>query len=153
MKIGLISDTHGYFDPGLPDHFAEVDHILHAGDICGPNIVLQLEKIAPVTAVLGNNDFDPSWREMEVIELGGLKFLIYHIVSLNLPRGSIFETIARVRPDIVVYGHTHRAADELRSGVRYINPGYAGRPGSASERTAATLDVNGNEAAISFIKL
>ena len=56
MKIGLISDTHGYLDPKVLELFADASHILHAGDIGGDSIILELKAIAPVTAVLGNTD-------------------------------------------------------------------------------------------------
>ena len=75
MKIGVISDTHGYFDPRLPALFAGVDHILHAGDIGRYDIISELENIAPVTAVLGNNDYDLTLRETEIVTLDGRKVL------------------------------------------------------------------------------
>ncbi|HAV64105.1 MAG TPA: YfcE family phosphodiesterase, partial [Verrucomicrobiales bacterium] len=56
MRIGVISDTHGYLDPKIPALFQGVEHILHAGDIGYASIILELEQIAPVTAVLGNTD-------------------------------------------------------------------------------------------------
>jgi len=67
--IGVISDTHGYVDPRVIDLFAGVDHILHAGDIGPPSVVMQLERIAPVTAVRGNCDLGDDFRETEVVVL------------------------------------------------------------------------------------
>jgi hypothetical protein len=81
MKIGAISDTHGYFDPKIVKLFAGVDHILHAGDIGLPWLILELEQIAPVTAVLGNNDAGLDFKETEVAEFDGRKFLVHHIVD------------------------------------------------------------------------
>ena len=52
MTVGLISDTHGFWDDRIPTLFAGVDHILHAGDIGDPSILMGLERIAPVTAVM-----------------------------------------------------------------------------------------------------
>jgi len=60
VKIGVISDTHNFFDPKIPGLFNGVEHILHAGDIGLPRILLDLEAIAPVTAVSGNTD-DPGF--------------------------------------------------------------------------------------------
>ena len=54
--IGIISDTHGVFDPKIPGIFKTVSHILHAGDIGDLRVLQQLERIAPVTAVSGNVD-------------------------------------------------------------------------------------------------
>jgi uncharacterized protein len=56
MKIGLISDTHNYLDPRVPEIFTGVEHILHAGDVGLSSLIVELEQIAPVTAVIGNTD-------------------------------------------------------------------------------------------------
>lgn len=81
MKIGVISDTHNFLDPKIPELFAGVDHILHAGDIGLPWVLTELESVAPVTAVAGNTD-DPALRyaPTKIIELAGRKFFIQHIV-------------------------------------------------------------------------
>ena len=73
MRIGVISDTHGHFDPALREIFVGVDHILHAGDIGLPWLILELEDIAPVTAVLGNTDSGINYKETELIQLGSRK--------------------------------------------------------------------------------
>ncbi len=139
MKLGLISDTHGHFDPRIPGLFAGVDHILHAGDIGSARVIQELESIAPVTAVLGNNDFDPTWRETEVVTLGGWKFLAHHIVGLRALAQGIRDRIAREQPDAVVFGHTHQPHEERRGGTLFINPGYAGKPRFGMERSVALL--------------
>jgi uncharacterized protein len=141
MLLGLISDTHGKFDEQIPDLFRNVEHILHAGDICGNDIIAKLEQIAPVTAVLGNNDYDPQYREIEIVEFAGVKILINHIVPLYNLHAPIFDNIGRIKPDIVMYGHTHKPADETRDGIRYLNPGYAGPPRFSMRRTLALLDL------------
>ena len=84
MKIGVISDTHNFLDPN-PKLFSGVEHILHGGDVGLPRIIMELEQIAPVTAVLGNTDSDTQLRETEVVELAGRKFLIHHIVDVHVP--------------------------------------------------------------------
>ena len=56
MRLGIISDTHDLLRPEVFAVFAEVDHILHAGDIGSPDILTALEALAPVTAVYGNTD-------------------------------------------------------------------------------------------------
>jgi predicted phosphodiesterase len=55
-KLAVISDTHNYLDPKVLTLFEGVEHIVHAGDIGMPWLILQLENIAPVTAVMGNTD-------------------------------------------------------------------------------------------------
>ncbi|HTH47285.1 MAG TPA: metallophosphoesterase family protein, partial [Candidatus Limnocylindria bacterium] len=108
MKIGIISDTHGHLDRQVFDLFAGVDHILHAGDIGYPSLILELEGLAPVTAVLGNNDAGLDFRESEIVELGGRKFFVHHIVNPHSLTEHLAQRFVRVKPDVVVFGHTHR---------------------------------------------
>lgn len=141
MRIGLISDTHGHLDPKVPGLFAGVDHILHAGDIGYSSIILQLEGIAPTTAVLGNNDLMPDFVESERVELGGYKFLVYHIVDPGTPSLMFKRLLMAERPDFVVFGHSHRSADLTVEGVRYLNPGYSGKPRLGLVRSVAVLEI------------
>ncbi len=140
MRLGVISDTHNYFDPRIPRLFAGVGHILHAGDIGLPAILLQLEQIAPVTAVLGNTD-DPGfhYRHVEVVEVAGCKFLVQHIVSPHSLADAVKGRITRERPDVVVFGHTHKPFCETLDGVLFFNPGYAGKARIGLERSVAIL--------------
>src|SRR5215212_7896747 len=91
FKVGVISDTHGHMDPRVKEIFeqAGVDHIIHAGDIGLPFLILDLEDIAPVTAVLGNNDAAVDYKETEIVELRGRKFLVHHIVDPKAPNDKI----------------------------------------------------------------
>src|SRR5262245_31916080 len=98
MKIGVISDTHGFLDPKIGKIFAGVDHILHAGDI-GPDwLIAELGAIAHKTAVLGNNDNSPSFRLTEVVTLAERKFLVHHIVSPLALQDELRERVARELP-------------------------------------------------------
>jgi putative phosphoesterase len=139
MKIGLISDTHGFLDPKVPGLFAGVDHILHAGDIGPDSIIVELGAIAPVTAVLGNTDSSPTFRITEVVALAQCKFFVHHIVNPHALKENLQFQVARERPDAVVFGHTHKAFCETIGGVLYLNPGYAGKPKFGAERTVAIL--------------
>ena len=82
IRIGVIADTHGLFDPAIRRHFRGVDHILHAGDIGDRSVIEQLEQIAPVTAVSGNVDDDEQsvFPSEAVIELAGRRIAIRHIL-------------------------------------------------------------------------
>jgi hypothetical protein len=153
MKIGVISDTHGFLDPKVLRLFAGVEHILHAGDIGPDGIFVELGAVAPVTAVLGNTDASPTFRLTEVVTLAGRKFLVQHIVN---PRGRTEELrlrIARERLDAVVFGHTHKALAETIDGVLYLNPGYAGKPKFGAERSVAILHCEGKGMRPEFLPL
>ena len=139
MKIGVLSDTHGYLDPRILRLFAGVEHILHGGDIGLPALILELEQVAPVTAVLGNTDTGLEFRETEIVELGGRKFLVHHIVDPRRSSDDIRRSIVRAGPDVVVFGHTHKPFCETIGRTLYFNPGYAGKPRFNLSRSVAIL--------------
>jgi putative phosphoesterase len=140
MKIGVISDTHNFFDPRIPRLFQGVEHILHAGDIGLPGILLELERIAPVTSVSGNTD-EPGfhYRETEMVTLAGRKFLIHHIVAPHHLSDGFKATLERHQPAVVVFGHTHKPFSERIGPILFFNPGYAGKSRFGMERTLALL--------------
>ena len=153
MKIGVISDTHGFLDPRVEKIFAGVDHILHAGDIGFAAVILELQFIAPVTAVLGNNDLGLEFKETEVVTLADKKFLVHHIVNPRAPSEKAELLMAKERPDAVVFGHTHRKFCETVNGILFFNPGYAGKPKFGAERSVAILHLGGKEIRHEFIPL
>jgi uncharacterized protein len=140
MRIGIISDTHGYLDRMVFDLFAGVHRILHAGDIGWPGLILELEAIAPVTAVLGNNDAGLNFLETEVLRLGRHKVMVHHEIQPHAPGTAIHRRIIQEEPDLVVFGHTHQSFCEKIGPTVYLNPGYAGRPRINQLRTVAILD-------------
>lgn len=153
MKIGVISDTHGWLDPRVEKIFAGVDHILHAGDIGYASIILELQFIAPVTAVLGNTDSDLGYRLTEVVELAQKKFLVHHIVSPRALSETVALRIGREHPHAVVFGHTHQKFAETVNGVLFFNPGYAGKPKPGAERSVAILTLENGGLRHEFIPL
>jgi len=131
MRLGIISDTHGKLRPEVFDVFAEVDHILHGGDL-GPVALLdRLAELAPVTAVYGNVDgLEVRQRCPQVarVELDGFIVLVTHGDQFGSPTPAILH---REFPDaeIIVFGHTHRPLLELvDKTVTVMNPGSAGAP-------------------------
>ena len=153
MKIGVISDTHGFLDPKVPELFTGVSHILHAGDIGPDAIIVELEAIAPVTAVLGNTDSSPTFRLTELVTLAQRKFFVHHIVNPHALKEELRVRLARERPDAVVFGHTHKAFCEVIDGVLYLNPGCAGKPKSGTERSVAILHDDGKVIRPEFLPL
>jgi putative phosphoesterase len=129
IRIGVIADTHGLFDPAIRRHFRGVDHILHAGDIGDQSVIEQLEQIAPVTAVSGNVDDDEEnvFPSEAAIELAGHRIAIRHILYEGgklTKEGRAF--LDRDRPDICVFGHTHQPKAEWFGDTLLFNPGSAG---------------------------
>jgi putative phosphoesterase len=128
IRIGIIADTHGLFDPAVRRHFKGVDHILHAGDIGDRSVIEQLAQIAPVTAVSGNVDDGQCGSPSEiVIELAGCRIAIRHILYEGgklTKDGQAF--LDRERPDICIFGHTHQPKIEWFGKTLLFNPGSAG---------------------------
>ena len=129
IRIGVIADTHGLFDPAIRRHFKGVDHILHAGDIGDRSVIEQLEQIAPVTAVSGNVDDDEQsgFPSEAVIELAGRRIAIRHILyegGKMTKEGREF--LEREHPDICIFGHTHQPNAEWFGKTLLFNPGSAG---------------------------
>ncbi len=139
--IGVVSDTHGYYDPVLDDLFAGAEHIVHAGDI-GAGVLERLRRLAPVTAVLGNTDAAdllPGVPPQAEVEILGLRVLVSHVrESLLRDRDPVAEGV-----DLVITGHSHRPAVEWREAALLLNPGSAGRPRLGRPRTAAFVVVEG----------
>ena len=119
----MISDTHGLLRPEAVAALKGSNFIIHAGDIGDPEILKELGKLAPVTAVRGNVD-RAAWAravpETNVLEAGNASIYVLHsIQELDLkPEAAGFAA--------VVYGHSHVAKIEEKNGVLYFNPGSAG---------------------------
>jgi len=130
MRLGIIADTHGLLRPQVFEAFEDVDRILHAGDIGSPDLLTELEALAPVTAVWGNTDgFDLRSRLPEVVEteIHGTSFLLLHGHQFGSPTP---EALNRAYPDaeVIIYGHTHRPLlTVVDMVVTVMNPGGAGR--------------------------
>jgi uncharacterized protein len=142
MRIGIIADTHGFFDPRAERHFAGVEHIIHAGDIGAASVLERLEAIAPVTAVTGNVDWggplDRVYRRTERLERVGFRIYVTHIG--DHPR-KLAERLPDPRPQVFIYGHSHIAVVEEREGVLFLNPGAAGKPRFGRPVTVAILEL------------
>jgi putative phosphoesterase len=123
MLIGVISDTHGLLRPEAVAALRGVEHILHAGDVGDRAILDALREIAPVTAIRGNVDVSGPCAELpatDVVELGERLFYLVHSVQ-DLDINPAAAGVA-----MVVSGHSHKAAVQVRGGVIYFNPGSAG---------------------------
>lgn len=123
VVLGIISDTHGLLRPAAIEALRGCGRILHVGDVGAREILDELAKIAPVTAIRGNVDTEPSARALpptEIVEAGGVSIYMLHDLSqLDLkPEAAGFR--------VVVYGHSHRPKMEEKNGSLYFNPGTAG---------------------------
>ena len=132
--IGVVSDTHSYYDEALDDLLAGAVRIIHAGDVGTVDVLSRLRALAPVTVVMGNTDV-PFWGdelpwETEVEALG-LRVLVCHIGKSLMGR---HDPVAEGF-DLVVSGHSHKAAVEWREDTLFLNPGAAGKARFGGART------------------
>lgn len=157
LRIGLISDTHGSLRPEVFGAIEGVDRILHAGDVGPPDILTELEAIAPVTAVWGNTDgFDIRTVAAEVatVEVEGWRVVVVHGHQVGSPTPDLLRS-AHPDADIIVYGHTHRPlVDEGGEGeALVVNPGAAGPARFDLRPSVAVLTVTGDAAEVRLIEL
>ncbi|MGH7671680.1 MAG: metallophosphoesterase family protein [Gemmatimonadales bacterium] len=131
MRLGVISDTHGLLRVEVLEVFGSVDHILHGGDVGKWDVMVELQALAPVTAVYGNVDgFDIRSKLPQVaeVELDGFRIVVTHGDQLGSPTPAKLHE-AYPAAEIIVYGHTHRPLLELvDKTVTVMNPGGAGAP-------------------------
>jgi putative phosphoesterase len=150
MRVGLISDTHGLLRPEALDFLAGSDHIVHGGDIGGPEILERLAAIAPLTVVRGNNDTAPWARPIPAtarVDVGSVALYAIH----DLKQLDIDPRAAGIR--VVVSGHSHKPACSERDGVLYVNPGSAGRRRFSLPIAAAELVIDGDAVAVKLVTL
>jgi putative phosphoesterase len=130
VRIGVLSDTHGYLDPQVLELFAGVRHIIHAGDVMDPAILSELETVAPVTAVAGNLDRPDTVGDLPrevAAEVGGVRFVVTHKPKRLMKRFARGK-LALGDFDLVVSGHEHVPSVMWIDGVLHLNPGTASSP-------------------------
>jgi putative phosphoesterase len=149
-RVGVISDTHGLLRPEVFKAFQGVELILHAGDIGGDDILIELQAIAPVLAVRGNMDFG-AWLEdipaSRAVTLGNKRILMVHDpahVDFDPEKGD-FQGI--------IFGHTHQPHKEIHKGILMLNPGSAGQRRKNYPVSLAILEIRGERMDAELIEL
>ncbi|MEO6503063.1 MAG: metallophosphoesterase family protein [Jatrophihabitantaceae bacterium] len=131
MRVAVLSDTHAprYWKscpPAVARVLEHVEVILHAGDVCTPDVLDELSEWAPVYAVRGNNDgpdvADWGAADTLTLELAGLPVAMTHDSGARIGRPA---RLRRWFPDarLVVFGHSHIPLSEEHDGQRIFNPG------------------------------
>lgn len=151
LRLGVVSDTHGYLDPRLLSLYADVDLILHAGDVGDPAILEALSRLAPVVAVRGNVDVGPGLDhlpESVSVSAGGVLVYMTHVYTPPGAAGPGDPLPAGAR--VAIFGHSHQPVlEEIPrpdgSRVLYLNPASAGRQRFRNPRLAGLLEIAGGE--------
>jgi uncharacterized protein len=149
MQIGLISDTHGYLDESVFEHFKNCDEIWHAGDIGSIEIIKKLQDFIPTRFVFGNIDSkEIQWQvpENQRFNLEGFDIWMTHIGGSPPNYNPAVKKVFKENPpDIFVCGHSHIlrvVRDDKLNNMIYLNPGAAGREGFHKMRTLMRFVLN-----------
>ena len=159
VRLGVVSDTHGLLRPAVLEAFRDVDHILHAGDVGDPVILVDLEALAPVTAGWGNVDgaaVRAVAGESAQGEVGGLPFALIHGHQVADAYERLVDRFPAAR--LVVHGHSHLPGVRRFGPVRLLNPGSAGPRRFGKPVSAAVLEIprpggGGREPRVRFLDL
>lgn len=150
FTVGLISDTHGLLRPEAVKALDGSDFIIHAGDIGAPEVLSELSRLAPVTAIRCNVDRG-SWAsalpDREVLEAGpACLYVIHNIAELDLdPAAAGFHA--------VIAGHSHRPGWHEKNGVLFVNPGSAGPRRFTLPIAVGRLQITGKRVTVELIEL
>ncbi len=147
-KVGLLSDTHGYFHPRIPEFFSGCDEIWHAGDVGSMEVIEQLAAVATVRAVYGNIDggeLRKDFSETALFTVEGLKVLMVHIGGYpGRYTSQARKLIIQYRPGLFISGHSHilKVIPDNKYGLLHINPGAAGHSGFHKSITLVRFNID-----------
>lgn len=151
LKIGILSDTHGWLNPRIAHYFADCNEIWHAGDIGSLDVLEDLGKIAPVRAVYGNidgYDIRLSLAETLIFDAENVKVFLTHIGGYpGKYAPGIKKRLQEVKPKIMVCGHSHilKVMFDRNLNLLHINPGAAGKYGFHKISTILTIFINAEQ--------
>ncbi|GHV65856.1 phosphoesterase [Bacteroidia bacterium] len=150
MKIGLLSDTHGWLDPKIVLFFKDCDEIWHCGDIGDIAVTDELRMLPALTtlrAVYGNVDGYPArqiFQETELFDCEGVKVVMTHIGGYPGNYDSrVRNLLEQEKPQLFVCGHSHilKVLNDKKLKCLHINPGAAGKYGFHKVRTAVRFEI------------
>ena len=146
-RIGLLSDTHGYWDERYLKYFEECDEIWHAGDIGSKEVMDRLMAFKPFRGVYGNidgQDIRKILPEINRFMLEGADILIKHIGGYPGKYDSQIKKILNISaPTLFISGHSHilKVKYDKEYGMLHINPGAAGKYGFHTVRTIVRFSI------------
>lgn len=147
LRIGIISDTHGLLREEVKEILKKCNYIIHGGDINKQGVIDELEEIAPLYIVRGNNDKE--WAEHlpnELrFEIEGVRFYMVHIKKF------VPKDLKNV--DVIVFGHSHKYFEEMKDGVMWLNPGSCGKRRFDQSISMAVMTIKNGEFEVEKVEL
>lgn len=150
-RIGLLSDTHAYWDDKYATYFADCDEIWHAGDIGSEEVSDKLAALKPLRAVHGNIDGQAlrlQYPAMLNFQIEKVSVLMTHIGGYpGRYSPAIRPLLYKTRPTIFISGHSHilKVMPDKTLGTLHINPGAAGISGFHQVRTLVRFTIDGSD--------
>ncbi len=148
-RVGILSDTHGYWGNDLEEFFGECDELWHAGDIGNIETARAISAFRPLKGVHGNIDdymLRLEFPEFLRFQCEEVDVLITHIGGYpgryDRKALSIFQAKP---PQLFICGHSHilKVMYDHKYQFLHINPGAAGKSGLHSLRTAVRFTIDG----------
>lgn len=151
IRIGVLSDTHGYLDSKIKKYFEQCDEVWHGGDIGSLEIIDQLNQFKKSRIIFGNIDdhiIRATVKETELFQLEDQKILLTHIAgSFGSYNSKVKLIIQKEKPQVLVCGHSHflKVAYDHKNQLLYINPGACGKIGFHLVRTVVRFTIESKE--------
>lgn len=149
MKVGLLSDTHGYWDDKYAEYFKDCDEIWHAGDIGSDTLATQLATLKPLRAVFGN--IDGQGLRIQYPKVAHFQVEDVHVMMTHIGgypgryNPEIRKELYDTRPDLFIAGHSHilKVVFDKNLNCLHMNPGAAGKSGFHQVRTLLRFVIDG----------
>ena len=151
VKVGLLSDTHGFWDDKYAHYFNECDEIWHAGDIGSVELATRLAALKPFRAVYGSIDGQPiriQYGKVAQFKVEEVEVVMTHIGGYpGRYNPEIRPTLYAVRPQLFIAGHSHILKVQFDRSLNclHLNPGAAGISGFHQVRTLLRFAIDGNQ--------
>lgn len=148
-RIGLLSDTHSYWDERYAKYFSECDEIWHAGDIGNDDVAIELAAFKKFRAVYGNIDdwgIRTDFPQFQIFNIEDIKVVMTHIGGYpNAYAPGIKQLLTEEKPDIFISGHSHilKVMRDQQLGLLHLNPGAAGLKGFHKKVTMLRFQIDG----------
>lgn len=144
-RVAVLSDTHGLLRPEVIQAITGCDAIIHSGEINSQQILDQLSALAPLYVVRGNNDKEWAEHLPENITVQIEDCVLFVVHNKKFVPSELHGI------DVVIFGHSHKYAEQFIDGRHWLNPGSCGKRRFDQEITLAILTINGKELSVEKI--